>query len=179
MNQAFPTARDLMSPEYLTVTPASPLIHAVARFEVHPDDTAFVVDGENRLVGLLSEKDCLHRLAAHAYDATTAETVEQVMTPDVAPLAPDADPYLIAQTFHTCACGVLPVIEDGRLVGAVSQRAVLRAFLAVLRGRAEEQSAVEQSAEDLKERPEAIERMQRVFAKLDREQLATLLHRRQ
>ena len=177
MNEHFPTARDLMTQDYLVVKPSLGLLDAIVTLEKHPEDTAFVVDEQERFVGLLTEKECLHRVAARAYDEAIAETVGDVMGQSPVSFGPTADPYAIAQAFHSCPCGVLPIVEDGRVVGAVSQLNMLRAFLAVFRHRSTVQASVAQTAEDLKERPKAIERMQRVFAKLNRGQLATLLHR--
>lgn len=54
---------------------------------------------------------------------------------------------------------------------------MLRVFLTVIRHRATAIDSIERTGQDLKERPESIEQMQRVFATLDRDQLATLLRR--
>jgi DeoR family transcriptional regulator, catabolite repression regulator len=177
MDEFLPTARDLMTQEYLVVAPSLGLVEAIERLAHDPEDTAFVIDAEERFLGLLTEKECLHVLSARAYDEAIAETVKDVMCTTPAALGPSTDVYAIAQGFMACSCAVLPVIEDGRVLGAVSQLSMLRAFVEVFRHRAQAHGAVEQTAEDLKDRPESKERMQRVFGNLDREQLASLMRR--
>jgi signal-transduction protein with cAMP-binding, CBS, and nucleotidyltransferase domain len=177
MNELIPTARELMTKEYLAVRPSLGLLEAVSVLERDPEDTAFVVDEHETFLGVLTEKECLRTLAARAYDEAIAETVEDVMCPMPAAIAPTTDAYTLAQAFLSQSCGTLPVLENGRVVGAVSQITMLRTFLAVFRHRTAELGTIEQTADDLKERPTAIEQMQRVFANLNRDQLATLMHR--
>jgi DeoR family transcriptional regulator, catabolite repression regulator len=177
MDELLPTARDLMTQEYLVVPPSLGLVDAIERLAHDPEDTAFVLDGEERFLGVLTEKECLHVLSARAYDDAIADTVADVMCTSPAALSPATDVYAIAQGFLTCACAVLPVIENGRVIGAVSQLTMLRTFVGVFRHRAAAQGEVEQTAEDLKGRPESKERMQRVFSHLDRDQLASLMRR--
>jgi len=177
MTEQIPTARELMSDEYLVVRPSLPLLDAVATLEASPEDTAFVLDDHDRFLGLITEKECLRTLSARAYDEGIAERVQDVMSPPPAAIAPSSDAYSITQAFLSCSCGMLPVIDGGRIVGAISQLTMLKAFLSVFRARAAERGEIEQTAEDLKDRPESKERMQRVASSLDRDQLASLFSR--
>ena len=175
MNELIPTARELMTTDYLAVRPSLGLLDAVARLEGGLEDTAFVVDERERVLGVLTEKECLRALAARAYDEAIAETVQDVMCEAPASLDPTTDVYAIAQAFLSTPSGMLPVVENDRVVGAVSQLTLLRTFVAVFQHRVSELGAIEQTADDLKGRPEAKQPMQRMFANLDRDQLATLL----
>jgi CBS-domain-containing membrane protein len=177
MSEQIPTARELMTQEFLAVRPTLGLLDAVAVLEDAPEDTAFVIDEHDRLLGILSEKECLRALAARAYDEAIAETVKDVMCASPATLTPSTDVYTIAQAFLSCSCGMLPIMDGPRVAGAISQLSMLRVFLAVFRKRTEERGEIEQSARDLRGRPESQERMQRVAANLDREQLASLFSR--
>jgi CBS domain-containing protein len=177
MDELLPTARDLMRGDYLAVRPSLGLLEAVGRLERYNEDTAFVVDEHGRLIGMLTEKRCLRALAARAYDESDAASVEDVMAALPPCLALSADAYAIAQTFWSCSWSVLPVADGGHIVGAVSQLAVLRALLGVISHRARARHVVEQTADDLRERPEAIERLQRVCSRLDRRQLMELFRR--
>ena len=177
IDELLPTARDLMTQEYLAFRPSLGVLDAVSGLERHPEDTAFVLDEHDRLLGVLTEKECLRILGARAYDEAIAETVQDVMCATPSILAPSTDLYTITQAFLSCSCGMLPVVDGDRVLGGVSQLSMLRVFLAVFRHRAAALGSIERTADDLKGRPEAIEQMQRVFAKLDRNQIATLLHR--
>jgi signal-transduction protein with cAMP-binding, CBS, and nucleotidyltransferase domain len=174
MDELLPTVRDLITQDYLAIPRTADLLEAVRAIERHVEDTAFVLDDDHRLVGILSEKDCLRTLAARAYDAAAAESVQDVMCAAPAVLTPGTDAYAAAQAFLSCSCGMLPVLEDGRVVGAISQLAMLRAFIQIFQHRTQSLGEAEQTADDLSGRPEAKEQMQRVAANLDRDQLATL-----
>lgn len=177
MSEQIPTARELMTDEFLAVRPSLPLLDAVAVLEGAPEDTAFVLDEHDRFLGMLTEKECLRTLAARAYDEAIAETVKDVMSSPRISIAPSSDAYTVAQAFFSCGCGMLPVVENGRIVGAVSQLTMLKAFLSVFRRRTAARGEIEQTAEDLRHRPESKERMQRVASNLNRDQLASLFSR--
>ena len=174
MGELLLTARDVMTRDYLAVRPSLPLLDAVGRLKQHTEDTAFVLDEHDRFLGLLTEKESLRTLAARAYDAFVADTVADALCPAPALLSPSTDAYAITQAFLRCTCGMLPVIAQGRIVGGVTQVAMLRLFLDVFRRRASAQQGIEQAAGDMKGRPASIEQMQRTAARLDRDQLASL-----
>ncbi len=177
MNELFPTARELMTQDYLAVRPSLGLLEAFDQLEQHSEDTAFVLDEHDRFLGVITEKACLRTLSARAYDDAIAETVQDVMCPPPALLEPTTDAYTAAQAFLSCSCGLLPVIDSGVVIGGLSQLGLLRIFVAVFRHRATSLAGVEQTAGDLKDRPESKERMQRVASNLDRNQLASLFRR--
>jgi len=177
MDELLPTVRDVMTDRYVALRPSASLLEAVSALEGHAEDTALVVDEQQQLLGLLGEKDCLRVLSARAYDGVTAETVQDVMSPAAVVLSPDTDAYAAAQAFLASPYGMLPVIEDGRLTGAVSQLGLLRTFIGVLQHRSTALHEVEQTAEDLRDRPEAKEPMQRVASNLNPDQIATVFRR--
>jgi CBS domain-containing protein len=176
-DELFPIARDLMTQEFLAIGPSLGLLDAVGRLEQDAEHTAFVIDEQARLVGLLTEKDCLRALAARAYDEAVADTVRDIVPPAPPSLAPTNDVYTIAQMFVSTTAGMLPVVDANRVVGGVSQQTMVRCFLAVFRHRAAALGDVEEASDDLKHRPHSIEKMQQLFAHLNRDQLVTLLRR--
>lgn len=177
MDELLPTARDLMTSTYLAVRPSVSLLKAVSRLERYNEDAAFVIDERGRLIGMLTEKHCLRTLAARAYDESGAATVADIMVPAPPPVTAAADAYTMAQTFWACPFGVLPVVAGERMIGAVTQLAVLRALLAILSHRSRILGIVEQTVDDLACHPESIERLQRLYARLDRRQLLELFRK--
>jgi CBS domain-containing protein len=178
IEEPIPTAGDLMTHEFLAVLPTLSLVEAVIALERDRAHTAFVVDGHERLIGLLTEKDCLRALGARCYDEAGPHTVGEVMVePPATEITPRTDAYAITQAFLETPAGMLPVVDAGKLVGGVSQLAVLRALLGVLRQRAELLANGEQVRQDLEDRPTSIERMQKVFADWSPDQIASLLGR--
>lgn len=174
VDELLPSARELMTQDYLVMRPSLGLIEAVGLLEEHPEDTAFVIDDHDRFLGVLTEKECLRALSARAYDTAIAETVQDVMCEAPSLLAPETDAYAAVQAMLSCSCGMLPVMDHGKIIGAVSQIELLRALLRIFRHRTESLGEAEQTAADLRGRPESKEQMQRVASNLDRDQLASL-----
>ena len=83
-----------------------------------------VLDGE-RLVGIFSERDLMTRVVVPGLDAR-ATAVSEVMTSEVitANLEEHVDRCL--EKMRKIGCRHLPVIEDGRVVGVLSMRDLLR-----------------------------------------------------
>jgi CBS domain-containing protein len=88
-----------------------------------------VLDEDGTLVGILSELDCLRLLATDEFYQQEQEEgalVEQFMTSGGKTIPPDMGIYAISHYFLTTAVRRLPVIENGRLLGQISRRDVLR-----------------------------------------------------
>lgn len=138
------TAEEIASeqPQYESVTrymvPASQLI------TFHPDQSieevidiiiakgisgAPVLDQAKRLVGIISEKDCLRIIVDQAYHNLPAPTrkVSDYMTAKVKTLPASSDVVEAANEFLTTPVRRLPIVDNGVLVGQISRRDVLRA----------------------------------------------------
>lgn len=109
-----------------------------------------VVDGEGRLVGVVTEADLMPKEAyaardrrrralgflADAFRGRTAEwvrkadglTAADVMTAPVEVIGPNEPVTLAARRMVERGVKRLPVVEDGRVVGVVSRHDVLRVF---------------------------------------------------
>jgi CBS domain-containing protein len=122
-----PVAADIMATKLHTLAPDTRVSDAMDIFLKKRISGAPVLDGD-RLVGVISEKDCmrflLDGLMTHAPDATVAS----LMSKDVETITPDVSLLVIAEIFFSQPYRRLPVVEDGQLVGQVSRRDVLRAM---------------------------------------------------
>jgi CBS domain-containing protein len=123
------TARDLMTTNLLTFRPHEKILVAVQALVKRRVSGAPVVDDDGVLVGILSELDCLRMLASDEFyldDQEEGGLVEHYMTRGGRTISADLGIYGISHYFLTCPIRRLPVVEDGRLVGQVSRRDVLR-----------------------------------------------------
>jgi CBS domain-containing protein len=85
-----------------------------------------VVDGDGRLLGIISEIDLVNL----AFDGNAGDTtVEEAMTADVVCFAPDADLSDMVMCFSRQHLRRVPIVEDGKVVGIVSRRDILREML--------------------------------------------------
>ena len=125
-----PTARAIMTRRLVTLQPDMALVDAARVLLRKGISGAPVVDGQGRLLGLLSEFDCLRAVASADYEMDghdQIETVEQVMSTDPRTIHPDMELFAIAHAFVETHMRRFPVVEDGKLVGQVSRRDALKA----------------------------------------------------
>ena len=88
-----------------------------------------VLDSNGKLVGMLSEKDCLKIIVDQAYHNLPIESkkVSDYMTADVKTVPPDSDVVAAANQFLHTPIRRMPVVDNGVLKGQISRRDILRA----------------------------------------------------
>ena len=117
-----------MATELKTLTPDTPILEAVDFLLNGRISGAPVLDDTGALVGIISEKDCLRLVARGVDNDIPAGVVGDFMTTEVQTVPPSMDIYYCAGLFLKNVYRRLPVVEDGRLVGQVSRRDLLRAM---------------------------------------------------
>jgi acetoin utilization protein AcuB len=128
--------RDCMTPKPITVRPESDPLAAIlllksGRFRHLP-----VVDTEGRLAGIVDRAD-LERFLSQAGSPGIAKRqhrVDQVMTRDVVTVPPDCPLEEAAALMVQNKIGSLPVLEEGCVVGIVTETDIFKLFTAVLGG---------------------------------------------
>ena len=111
--------RDIMTPGVETVTSAQTLQSAARLMEGGDFGSVPVVD-DGRLVGILTDRDIVARAVAQGLDTASME-VRCVLTPDPVTAGPDDDVDDALELMATHRLRRLPVVENGQLVGIVSQ----------------------------------------------------------
>lgn len=111
------TVADVMTTAVITVKASEPITGAHAEMQVGVIRHLPVVDDRGKLVGVLSDRDVLRKLASRL-----PVRVSDVMTRDVVTIAPDAPAFEAAALMLDLKIGSLPVVDDaGALVGLVTQ----------------------------------------------------------
>lgn len=87
-----------------------------------------VLDKQGKLVGILSENDCLRLLTLEAYHDLPNHDVQQYMSTNVRTIHAEASVVDAAERFRAEGFRRLPVIKKGKLVGQISRRDCLRAI---------------------------------------------------
>jgi len=115
-----------------TLSPDTDILDAVGFLLERKVTGAPVVDKAGHLVGILTEKDCL-RLVAEGIDGDLPHgSVATIMTPSPETIPPDMDVYYVAGLFLKRPFRRFLVVEEGRLVGAITRFDILRVIRANL-----------------------------------------------
>lgn len=127
-----PIASDIMQRRLHTVSPEADLEEAVQSLLKKHHSGAPVVDSAGKLVGVLSEYDCVAVLARAAADKWPAGRVSARMTTEVETVSPTEDVFGLATRFNQGRHRRLLVVEDEKLVGLISRRDLLGALESVV-----------------------------------------------
>ncbi len=90
-----------------------------------------VIDENNNLVGVISEGDCLKEVVKGKYNnvPTLSGYVRDYMATDVKSVEPELNIFELAQMFLNMRLRRFPVLKNGRLIGQISQKDVMRAMI--------------------------------------------------
>ncbi|WLQ14874.1 CBS domain-containing protein [Hahella aquimaris] len=121
--------RDYMTTNLVVFSPETELFEAIHKLLKNSISGAPVVDGRGNLVGILSEVDCLKSILSGSYYdyESLGGTVAEYMTVDVDIIGPEEDILAVSERFINDRRRRFPVVEEGKLVGQISRKDVLRA----------------------------------------------------
>lgn len=141
--------KDVMSRGVLTVAPETPIQEVAAALSEAHVSGAPVVARDGTVLGVVTESDLAHRLAAKVapppswlkslfspapaealdYAKTRGRTARDIMTSPLKAVAEDTSVEEAAQLLELLNIRRLPVLREGRLVGMLSRADLLRALL--------------------------------------------------
>jgi CBS domain-containing protein len=125
----FPTIDKIMDKDEITLSPEQPIHEAINILLDRRITGAPVLDKNRKIVGMITEKDCLRVLIDSAYhNMPSDKTVASYMSPVVKTVTTDHDLLDLANEFLTTNFRKFPVVYKETLVGQVSRRDVLRAI---------------------------------------------------
>lgn len=131
MTTKLPTVAEYMDKYVDVVSPDMDIVEAV-NFLLQKRVTGAPVVANGKLQGMLTELDCLKLLTHAAGREGIKGTVKDYMTHDVQAIPPTMDIYFVAGLFMRVNFRRFPVVEDGKLVGAITRFDILRAVKAGL-----------------------------------------------
>lgn len=125
--------RDLMTAQPITVDPETPMLQARQRMAEERIRHLVVVE-EARVVGIVTDRDIRLNLPSPATSLSVWElnfllsrlTVGGVMSKGVLVVAPDRPAAEAARIMIEHKIGALPVVEEGRLIGIVTESDFVR-----------------------------------------------------
>lgn len=90
-----------------------------------------VVNEKNELIGIISEGDCVKQISESRYYnmPMDKDTIEKYITKDVDTIDGNMNVFDAAAKFLQSKHRRFPILENGKLVGQISQRDVLKAAM--------------------------------------------------
>ena len=122
---------DYMTRKLITFRPDQPVLEVMNTLIKNKISGGPVVNDKGELVGIISEGDCMKQISESRYYNQPMDniTVEQHMATDVETIDGDLNVCDAAQRFVNSKRRRFPIVENGKLVGQISQKDVLKAAL--------------------------------------------------
>lgn len=101
------------------------LVDVVELLTRHKTTGVPVIDNNHKVVGFVSEQDCIHSLLETSYFCEGNPKVDDVMNRSPLTVAPKDSVIDLARTMGRDKPKIYPVVEGGKLVGVVSRNDIL------------------------------------------------------
>ena len=119
---------DYMATEIVSFAPDDDIVEAMRILLERGFSGAPVVDGQGRLCGILSQKDCFEIIYRTAYHQDWGGQVQQYMSREIEHLSADCSVVEAAEKFLSSSYRRFPVLRDGNLVGLICRHDILGAL---------------------------------------------------
>jgi len=123
---------DYMTKKLITFRPNQPVAEVMQSLINNKISGAPVVNEKNELLGIISEGDCIKQISESRYYNMPLDSdsiVERHMVKDVETISGDLDIFEAAEKFLNSKRRRFPIVENGKLVGQISQKDILIAAL--------------------------------------------------
>ena len=123
--------KDYMTTSLITFKPDQSVQEVVEALIKYKISGGPVVNERNELVGIISEGDCLKQLSESRYYNMPLQhdNVEKRMAKNVETIDGNMDVFDAANKFLQSKIRRFPIVENGKLVGQISQKDILKAAL--------------------------------------------------
>jgi len=122
-------AKDHMTRSPVTLTPETKIFEAIEALIERSISGATVLDEHGNVVGVISEMDCLQAILSGTYHGEAGGTVGAIMTREVESVEEGVNVLEVAQQLIDGHRRRFPVVKEGKFVGQVSCRSILRAVI--------------------------------------------------
>ena len=117
-----------MNNKVTTFKPEDSIISALRKLVKTGHSGGPVVDNEGKLVGIISEIDCLKEALMDGYYQQVGDRVADHMTKEIDVVKQDDDIIKCADYFYK-GRRRLPVLDDGKLVGIITRKDFAKALI--------------------------------------------------
>ena len=130
-NDAQLKVKDYMSTSLITFKPEQPIDEVIQTLIRYKISGGPVVNDKNELVGIISEGDCLKQISESRYYNMPMEhdNVDKRMATQVETIDGNMDVFEAANKFLQSKRRRFPIVENGKLIGQISQKDILKAAI--------------------------------------------------
>ena len=118
--------KEIMTTDVVAVNEETPVDRVIELLVAHDITGIPVVDGENRLVGIVTEKNVLNVLSS---GSGVSRTAGACMTRDVVSFDENDDVIAICECLVNNHFRRVPILSHGKLVGIISRRDLIHYIL--------------------------------------------------
>ncbi|WP_438972388.1 CBS domain-containing protein [Polaribacter sp.] len=133
-NEELILVSDYMSTKLITFKATDSLDHVISLLIQNKISGGPVVNDANELIGIISETDCIKHISESKYYNMPSDinnTVGKYMVTDVDTIDKNMNIFDAAFKFLSARRRRFPVCENGKLIGQLSQKDVLKATMSV------------------------------------------------
>ncbi|MHA7055739.1 CBS domain-containing protein [Aquimarina sp. M1] len=122
---------DYMTRNLITFSPKQSVLEVMEKLVKHKISGGPVVNEKNELLGIISEGDCIKQLNESRYYNMPIDdaNVERFMVKNVDTIDGNVSIFDAANKFLETKRRRFPILEEGKLVGQISQKDVMKAAL--------------------------------------------------
>lgn len=162
-----PTVHGAICSDDLVLRPEQDVLEAISELVTRNIPGAPVTDSDGRLVGMLTVKDCLRIISGAAFGDMVGGDVAGHMSEIKGVLEPDMDLFRAVHVFLQSHFPVLPVLNEGRLIGCVRRMDLLQQIHELDRSVQADRER-EASDQEAWKHPTSIDRLQKLAARFTR-----------
>lgn len=123
--------KDYMTTNLITFKPNQSVENVIDALIKNRISGGPVVNDKNELVGIISEGDCIKQISESRYHNLPIdnESIEKHMVKDVETIDGNMNVFDAANKFLNSRRRRFPIVENGKLVGQISQKDILKAAM--------------------------------------------------
>ncbi len=123
--------KDYMTTSLITFRPDQSVENVIDTLIKHRISGGPVVNERNELIGIISEGDCIKQISDSRYYNMPIdnESIEKHMVKDVETIDGNMNVFDAANKFLNSKRRRFPIVENGKLVGQISQKDILKAAI--------------------------------------------------
>ncbi len=125
-------ASDYMTKKLITFKEDQPIEDVIDTLIANKISGGPVVNDKNELIGIISEGDCMKQISESRYynlPIDKSNTVSKAMVREVETIDGNMNIFDVANKFLQSKRRRFPIVEQGKLVGQISQKDVLKAAI--------------------------------------------------